>query len=74
MTKAVVTNCHELSVRRDIFLPENADQIAKVLKRGETLFVDTSHTYWDSWDNQYYKADVGIEGDCYVITGGVSVV
>lgn len=73
MTKVVVTNCHELSVRRDIFLPENQDQIAKVLKRGETLFVDTSHVYWDSYDNQYYRCDIGKDFPTYIIKGGISV-
>ena len=75
MTKVKVVNCHELSVVRDIENPDmDESNIVKRLKAGETLAVDTSRVYYDSWDNQYYRADVGLEGEYYVATGGVSVV
>lgn len=75
MTKVRVVNCHELSVLRDIHLPTiDETNVVKRLKAGETLAVDTTRVYYDSYDNQYYKADVGLEGEHYVLTGGVSVV
>jgi hypothetical protein len=47
--------------------------IVRRLKKGETLSVDTSHVYWDSYDNQYYLCDIGMDFPTYIITGGIKV-
>lgn len=74
MTKVKVTGSHEVSVIRDIENPAMDEMnIVQRLKKGETLSVDTSHTYWDSYDNQYYRCDIGMDFPTYVITGGISV-
>lgn len=74
MTKVKVTGSHEVSVVRDIEKPDmDETNIVQRLKKGETLSVDTSHTYWDSYDNQYYLCDIGMDFPTYVITGGISV-
>jgi hypothetical protein len=75
MTKVKVTGSHEVSVIRDIEKPDmDESNIVRRLKKGETLSVDTSHVYWDSYDRQYYKVDIGRNFDTFVATGGVRVV
>jgi hypothetical protein len=74
MTKVKVTGSHEVSVIRDIEKPDmDETNIVRRLKKGETLSVDTSHVYWDSYDNQYYLCDIGMDFPTYIITGGIKV-
>lgn len=74
MTKAKVFGAHEVSVVRDIHLPDiDETNIVERLKPGDTLSIDTSRTYWDSYDNQYYLCDIGRDFPTYIITGGVRV-
>lgn len=74
-TKCKVVNCHELSVVKDIFCPEKDESnIVERHKAGDILNVDTSRVYWDSYDRQYYKVDIGRNFDTFVTTGGVRVV
>lgn len=74
MTKVKVTGSHEVSVIRDIQKPDiDETNIVQRLKKGETLSVDTSRIYWDSYDNQYYQCDIGMDFPTYIITGGISV-
>lgn len=74
MTKVKVTGSHEASVIRDIEKPDmDETNVVQRLKKGETLSVDTSHVYWDSYDNQYYRCDIGMDFPTYIITGGISV-
>ena len=74
-TKCKVVNCHEFSIVKDIFSPEKDESnIVERVKAGDILNVDTSQAYWDSYDRQYYKVDIGRNFDTFVATGGVRVV
>lgn len=64
MTKMKVTNCHELSIRKDVTCPELEETVLTVVKKGTELLVDTSRVYWNWKDRQYYKVKTisGVEG------------
>lgn len=69
MKKAKVVNCHELSVRRDVTIPEEYDEVVSVYKEGDTIYVDDSLVFWSWNDIQYYKTQNG-----YVAVKGVEII
>ena len=74
-TKCKVVNCHALSIAKDIFCPDKDESnIIERVNAVDILNVDTSQEYWDSYDRQYYKVDIGRNFDTFVATGGVRVV
>ena len=70
MTKVTVQNSKKLSLRKSLC----SEEIVTELTSKDVFLVDTSRVYWDSKDNQYYRAltEYGEEG--YVVTFGLKLV
>lgn len=71
MKKAVITNCHEASIRRDVDDPDEYEEIIATLPVGKTILVDDTMTFWSWNDNEYYKCNYGGK-DGYIHVGLVA--
>lgn len=59
MIRAKVINCNELSIRREVTIPEEYTETIAVLKEGDTILVDVSKVYWSWTDERYYMTSLG---------------
>lgn len=69
ITKVTVQKTKKLSLRKSLC----SEEIVTYLTPKDVFLVDTSRVYWDSKDNQYYRAQSEYGEEGYVITSGLKI-
>lgn len=63
MKKAKVINCHQLSIRRNVTVPEEYSDIIATIPAGKTVIIDDSTVYYSWNDRKYYKVKYGMNSE-----------